>query len=186
MRSTTSVLAVGALLCGSVLLTACGAPPPVPVPPPPTSTVVDDPCPEPGVAITAGEVDSALGLRALGIVLTNCGTRDHTVHGYPAVRVLDADRQPLEVIVGNGSPPVSSPDSYDAPPQPVTLRPGERATARLLWRNTVTDSTVNATVGEYLEIAPAAGQPTQTVTPPGGIDLGNTGRLAVNAWAVRP
>ncbi len=181
-------MTVGALLCGSVLLTACGAGQPVPPPPTssPTSTAVDDPCPGSGVAISAGEVDSASGLRGLGVFLTNCGTRDHTVHGYPVVRVLDADRRPLDVVVGNGSPPVSAPDSYDTAPQPVTLRPGERATARVLWRNTVTDSTVNATVGRYLEIAPAAGEPTQVVAPRGGIDLGNTGRLAVNAWAVRP
>jgi hypothetical protein len=66
-----------------------------------------------------------MGLRALGIRLTNCGTRDYTASGYPVARVLDADRQPLGITVGNGSAPVSAPDSYDVPPRPVTLRPGE-------------------------------------------------------------
>ncbi|WAL63817.1 DUF4232 domain-containing protein [Amycolatopsis cynarae] len=142
-------------------------------------------CPAPGIRITSGEVDTAMGLRALGILLTNCGTRDYTANGYPVVRVLDADRKPLEVTVGNGSMPVSAPDSYDVQPVPVTLRPGAQATARVLWRNTVTDSTVPATEGRYLEVAPAAGYPAQLVEPRGGIDLGNTGRLAVNPWAVR-
>lgn len=127
-----------------------------------------------------------MGLRALGIQLTNCGARDYTANGFPVVRVLDGNRRPLDITVGNGSSPVSAPDSYDAPPQPVTLRPGGQATARVLWRNTVTESTVPATEGEYLEIAPAVGEPTQIVAPRGGIDLGTTGRLAVNAWAIRP
>jgi Domain of unknown function (DUF4232) len=174
------------LLSGTALLAACAGPAPVPPPPTPARPSTAVACPESGVAITAGEVDSAMGLRALGIRLTNCGTRDYTANGYPVMRVLDADRQPLDITVGNGSAPVSAPDSYDVPPRPVTLRPGEQVTARVLWRNTVTDSTVPATNGHYLEIAPAAGEPTQVVAPRGGIDLGTTGRLAVNPWTVRP
>jgi hypothetical protein len=178
----------GTLLGGTALLAACASPAPVPPPPTPapspTSTAAA--CPEPGVAITVGEVEAAMGLRALGIRLTNCGNRDYTANGYPVVRVLDADRQPLDITVGNGSAPVSAPDSYDVPPLPVTLRPGEQVTARVLWRNTVTDSTVPATDGHYLEIAPAVGEPIQIVAPRGGIDLGTTGRLAVNPWAIRP
>ena len=174
------------LLGGTALLAACAGPAPVPPPLPPTpSPTRTAGCPESGVAITAGEVDGAMGLRALGIRLTNCGTRDYTANGYPVVRVLDEDRQPLDITVGNGSSPVSAPDSYDVPPRPVTLRPGEQVTARILWRTTVTDSTVRTTEGRYLEIAPAPGEPTQIIAPRGGIDLGTTGRLAVNDWAVR-
>jgi hypothetical protein len=183
---------LGLLSAGAALLAACSGPAPaaarLPATPTesPTSTArTAVACPEAGIRITAGEVDTAMGLRALGIILVNCGTRDYTASGYPAVRVLDADRKPLEVTVGNGSMPISAPDSYDVKPVPVTLRPGDRVTARALWRNTVTDSTVPATKGRYLEIAPAAGEPAQLVEPRGGIDLGNTGRLAVNAWAVR-
>ncbi|MCG8916517.1 DUF4232 domain-containing protein [Actinokineospora sp. PR83] len=175
---------LGPLLSAAALLAACGGPAPTPPPPPPTSTAAA--CPESGIAITAGEVDSASGLRALGILLTNCGTRDYTANGYPVVRVLDENREPLDITVGNGSAPVSAPDAYDVPPRPVTLRPGQRVTARVLWRNTVTDSTVTATEGHYLEVTPAPGEPAQLVAPNGGIDLGNTGRLAVNAWAARP
>ncbi|MFI6031960.1 DUF4232 domain-containing protein [Amycolatopsis magusensis] len=178
---------VSSLLGGIALLAACTGPVVVGIPlPSPSPESTEIACPAPGVAITAGEVEAAMGLRALGILLTNCGTGDYTAHGYPVVRVLDADRRPLDVVVGDGSAPVSAPDSYDVPPQPVTVKPGEQVTARVLWRNTVLDSTVPATNGHYLEIAPAAGEPAQVVAPQGGIDLGTTGRLAVNAWAVRP
>lgn len=174
------------LLVGVALLAACGGTPPPPPPPDPTpSPTATATCPPSGVAIEVGEVEPAMGLRALGLRLTNCGTDPYTVNGYPAVRVLDAERKPIPVTVGNGSSPVSAPDAYDAPPKAVTLRPGESATARVLWRNTVTDSTVPAAEGSYLEIAPTAGEDAQTVAVEGGIDLGTTGRLAVNAWAVR-
>ncbi|WP_246154203.1 DUF4232 domain-containing protein [Saccharopolyspora hirsuta] len=185
MKSTPAVLS-GVVVAGVVVLAACTGPEPAPPPPPPTPTTSEVAgCPESGVAITAGPVDAAMGLRAMGVVLTNCGTADYTANGFPVVRVLGADRQPLDVVVGNGSEPVSSPDSYDVPPAPVTLRPGDQVTARVLWRNDVTDSTAPAVDGSYLEIAPAAGEPAQVVEPDGGIDLGTTGRLAVNAWAVR-
>jgi hypothetical protein len=182
---TIRIRRFGTLLSGTALLAACAGPAPVPPPPTPAPTSTAVVCPESGVAITAGEVDSAMGLRALGIRLTNCGTLDYTANGYPVVRVLDADRHPLDITVGNGSAPISAPDSYDVPPRPVTLRPGEQVTARVLWRNTVTDSTMPATDGHYLEIASAVGEPPQIVAPRGGIDLGTTGRLAVNPWAIR-
>lgn len=166
------------------MLAACTGPESSP-PPQLASTSEAAGCPETGVEITAGVVDAAMGLRAMGIVMTHCGTGEHTVNGFPVVRVLDADRQPLDIAVGNGSQPVSAPDSYDVPPRPVTLRPGEQVTARVLWRNDVTSATEPAVNGSYLEIAPAEGEPAQIVEPDGGIDLGTTGRLAVNAWAVR-
>jgi hypothetical protein len=184
LRQVNSAGRLGALLGGVALLAACAGPEPIPPLPAPAPTSAAPTCPESGVAVTAGEVDAAMGLRALGILLTNCGTRDYTANGYPVVRVLDENRQPLDITVGNGSAPVSAPDSYDVPPRPVTVRAGEQVVARVLWRNTVTDSTVPATDGEYLEITPAVGEPAQIVAPRGKIDLGNTGRLAVNPWAV--
>ncbi|WP_153032453.1 DUF4232 domain-containing protein [Amycolatopsis sp. YIM 10] len=181
-----TIRGLSTLLGATAVLAACTSPEPSPPPAPsPSATSAEPGCPEPGVRITAGEVDGAMGLRALGIVLTNCGTRDYTANGFPVVRVLDAERQPLDITVGNGSEPVSAPDSYDVPPRPVTVPPGGQVTARLLWRNTVTDPNAPATNGQYFEIAAAAGEPGQLVTPRGGIDLGNTGRLAVNPWAVR-
>src|SRR5690242_13631044 len=157
---------LGLLLAGTAVLAACAGPASAPRSAPRSAphsaprsaplraTPTDTPtgstavaCPESGIRITAGEVDAAMGLRALGIVLVNCGTRDYVASGYPVVRVLDADREPLEVAVSNGSMRVSARDSYDVTPVPVTLRPGDRVTARVLWRNTVTDPTVPATDG---------------------------------------
>ncbi|GAA3751185.1 hypothetical protein GCM10022225_39470 [Plantactinospora mayteni] len=174
---------LGTLLGTVALLAGCGTPSRPPIPEP---TLTADPaptaeCPD-GFLITAGEVEPALGLRALGIELRNCGTAPYRLDGYPVVRVLDQERRALDVTVGNGSAPVSSPDSYDVPPRPVVLGPGESARARVLWRNTVTESAEPAGDASYLEIAPAPGAPVQLVAPRGGIDLGTTGRLAVNVW----
>ncbi len=174
---------VGVLLSVAALLTGCDTPSTKPPASADRSQTVRTKTPTEscrgGVQITAGPVDGALGLRALGLELRNCGTVAYRVQGYPVIRMLDGQRRPLDVTVGNGSEPVSAPDSYDAPPRPVLLRPGETAQARVLWRNTVTGS---ATTGTYLQVAPAAGEPAQLVAPSGGIDIGTTGRLAVNAW----
>src|SRR5690242_12119195 len=67
-----------------------------------------------GIHITAGTVDAAMGLLGLGVELRNCGKVAYRVDGYPVVRLLDEQRRPLDVTIGNGSEPVSAPDSYDA------------------------------------------------------------------------
>lgn len=126
-----------------------------------------------------------MGLRAMSVELANCGTGPYTASGYPAVRVLAGDRKPLDVKVANGSSSIARIDGFDGPPKPLTVPPGGTAVAVVVWRNTVTDATVAATNGTYLDVAPAAGGAWQTVTPDGGIDLGTTGRLGVSAW-VRP
>ncbi|MGS2613166.1 DUF4232 domain-containing protein [Micromonospora sp. LZ34] len=139
-------------------------------------------CPESGVRIRALGTGAAMGLRALGLELTNCGTADYPLHGYPAVRLLDGDGDgaPIPVRVVEGAKGITS--GFDAPPRPLTLRPGERAGAAVLWRNLVTDPTVVATNGERLEVSPTAGQPGQVVELDGPVDLGNTGRIGVSAW----
>ncbi|GAA5202268.1 hypothetical protein GCM10023322_83880 [Rugosimonospora acidiphila] len=147
----------------------------------PTATATD--CPGSGLAVTAGVPDAAMGLRALAIDLTNCGSRPYTVNGYPTVRVLDDGRKPLDVRTSHGASAITTDNGITASPAPVTLAPGQRATATLVWRNLVTDATVVATRGTYLEIVPAPGEPAQTVAPHDGIDLGNTGMLGVGAWA---
>ncbi|MBP2327490.1 hypothetical protein JOF56_007875 [Kibdelosporangium banguiense] len=163
-----------------LLLTACTpapAPAPDPIrPPTPTTT----PQQQSGLMITAGEVEAASGLRAMTVTMTNKDTRPHPLNGYPALQVLDSDRGLLQIEIVPGAAGITS--GFDTPPRPVTLEPGQKATASLLWRNTVTDSTVNATKGTYLNIAPADGQPWQTLQPDGGLDLGNTGKLGVSAW----
>jgi hypothetical protein len=139
-------------------------------------------CPPSGVLVRTGEVDAAMGLRAMGIELVNCGSVPFTVNGYPGVRVLDDARAPLPVTVGQGSSGVAAIDGFDTPPAPVTAAPGERLVAGLVWRNRV-DMAVEPVNGTYLEIVPAPGQPPQTVRPEGRIDLGTTGRMGVTAWS---
>ncbi|KAA6214760.1 DUF4232 domain-containing protein [Streptomyces albofaciens JCM 4342] len=133
-------------------------------------------CPEDGVVIKGLPVDAAMGTRAMGITLTNCGTRPYKVNGYPGVRVLDERRKPLDVRIAHGSDIVD-----DVGPEPLTLQPGEHARAVLMWRNRVTDVTGNAVNGAYLALTPAdgGGRP-QTVREL--IDLGSTGKLGVTAW----
>lgn len=138
-------------------------------------------CPPEGFAITAGPVDAAMGLRVMSIDLLNCGEEPYTVQGYPIIRVLDDDQQPLDVSILEGTAAIAGGiEPSDGPPQPVTADPGEHILAFVAWRNTVTD--VSPITGHYLEVAPANGQSPQTVTPNGGIDLGTTGRLATGPW----
>lgn len=137
-------------------------------------------CPRSGVRIRALGTDAAMGLRALGLELTNCGTVHHPLHGYPVVRLLDGDGAPIPVRVVEGAKGITS--GFDDPPRPLTLRPGERAGAAVLWRNLVTDPTVVATNGERLEVSPSVDQPGQVVELDGPVDLGNTGRIGVSAW----
>jgi hypothetical protein len=121
-----------------------------------------------------------MGLRAMGLELVNCGTRPYELRGYPAPRLRDADGDPIAVRIVPGARPITA--GFDQPPTRIVLRPGERAGAALLWRNLVTDATVVASNGAYLDVAPLAGRPAHPVELDGPIDLGNTGRLGVSAW----
>jgi hypothetical protein len=168
-----------------VLLAGCTngpTPEPDPTPAPPTATATAAACPSSGVLLTAGQVDAAMGLRALRVELVNCGTQPYAVNGYPALRVLDADHKPLDVTVVQGTARISRITGFDGPPKPVTLAPGAQASAVVVWRNTVTDAAVVATTGTYLEMAPAAGQAAQLLSPSGGVDLGTTGTIATSPW----
>jgi hypothetical protein len=116
----------------------------------------------------------------MGVELVNCGTSPYALEGHPAPRLLDADRGPLTVQVIPGARSITS--GFDHPPRPIVLRPGERATAALLWRNLVTDSTAAPSNGAYLEVSPVEGRPAVPVDLDGPIDLGSTGQLGVSAW----
>ncbi|WP_327745303.1 DUF4232 domain-containing protein [Streptomyces europaeiscabiei] len=140
-------------------------------------------CPPSGVRMVPGPVEAAMGLRAMGVTLTNCGTTLYTVKGYPAIEVLDEDGEPYgDVRVLQGSRHITT-GVPDFGPHVVTLKPGESARTELVWRNTVTEADIPAVNSSYLRIAPLPGRPPEVLTPDGGIDLGNTGRLATTAWA---
>lgn len=142
-------------------------------------------CPESGLAVQPGGLEAAMGLRLLQLVVVNCGAAPRAVHGHPVVRVLDGDRKPLDVVVGLGSAGIATVAGFDAPPAAVTLQPGERAMAALIWRNTVTDASRPATNGRYLEVAVSGDAPAQLVQPDGGIDLGTTAKVGVAPWSTR-
>ncbi|RKN38280.1 DUF4232 domain-containing protein [Streptomyces hoynatensis] len=140
-------------------------------------------CPDDGVRLSPAPVDAALGLRATSILLTNCGEEPYPVEGYPLLRLLDEQGQPLDVEFARGSAGIAVVEGFDDPPQQVTLAPGETAEAPLLWRNTVTAGTpVN---GAFLEVTPAEGLAPQRVRPDGGVDVGTTGLVGVGPWRER-
>ena len=166
-------LAAVALIAGC---TSYHSEPVIPLPTPPTagpSKAAD--CPAPGLLITAERGDAAAGYREMTIKAKNCGDTPYVLDGRPDIVVLDADRKAAAVAL---VPSVH----WTASPRKLTLQPGTSATAVLAWHNTVTESTVVATSGAYLDVAPGKGEPRQIVTPPVPLDLGNTGKLQASAW----
>ncbi|MFF3440598.1 DUF4232 domain-containing protein [Streptosporangium sp. NPDC002721] len=137
------------------------------------------PCPPSGIRVTSGDVNAAMGLRVVGLRLENCSTRAYHVDGYPLLQLLDKDRKPVTgVRVLHGSGGISTVTGFDDPPQAVTLKPGESASAGLMWRNTVTDDTPIHL--PYVRVNAKAGARPVTVTPE--LDLGTTGKLGVSPW----
>ncbi|WP_019631767.1 DUF4232 domain-containing protein [Actinomadura atramentaria] len=175
---------LAASACATALEEEHGAPIPIrslPTPSapelPPTPTLSPTPCDATGVSLTAGLVDAAMGERGLGITLTNCGGKPFRLDGRPAVRLLDDARAPIDV---------ETPAGTQDKPKPLTLKPGETARFVLMWRNTVTDVDKPAIRAPYIEVTPAPGRPAHVVAPDGGVDIGTTGRVEVNAWTHPP
>ncbi|WP_336323527.1 DUF4232 domain-containing protein [Streptomyces lavendofoliae] len=164
------------------------APPPLPEPSPPGTPprtasgapgAAEPGCPASGVRVGTGTTEAAMGLRAMGLTLRNCGTKPFEVNGYPAVEVLGERHEKLDVTVRRGSSVDSS-----AVPSTFVLAPGGQARASVVWRNTVTRTDVVATNGAYVRVVPGSGAAAQTVAPADGgpLDLGNTGTLEVTPW----
>ncbi|MDG4772934.1 DUF4232 domain-containing protein [Solwaraspora sp. WMMD792] len=186
----------GALLLAAVLLAGCAGqlpqpgpqppdndPAPVPTPTPVPSADPSPDCPDSGALLSLGAVDAAMGLRAMPIRLANCAEEPVHVDGFPELTVLDEQLQPLAVEVIEGAEAIARVDTVAGGPVPITLQPGQRAGAVLVWRNTVDDVRVPPTHGTFLAVAPAAGVPAQVLEPDGGLDIGTTGRVAVSPWA---
>ncbi|MBB5939294.1 DUF4232 domain-containing protein [Streptomyces zagrosensis] len=136
-------------------------------------------CPASGIQVSADEGDAAMGLRVVGLHLDNCGTRDYTVEGYPLLELLDDGLKPVNgVKVLDGSREITTGAGADKEPRPITLKPGDSATASLVWRNTTESGTpVNV---PHVRVRAKAGAGPVTVTV--NLDLGTTGKLGVKPW----
>ncbi|MFD5656767.1 DUF4232 domain-containing protein [Streptomyces hirsutus] len=136
-------------------------------------------CPASGIRVSADEGDAAMGLRVVGLHLDNCGTRAYTVEGYPLLELLDDGLEPVDgVEILDGSGGITTGAGPDEEPRPVTLEPGESATAGLVWRNTTEFGTaVNV---PHVRVRAKEGADPVTVTP--HLDLGTTGKLGVRPW----
>ncbi|MFG1671938.1 DUF4232 domain-containing protein [Streptomyces sp. Y7] len=137
------------------------------------------PCPASGVRVYADRGDAAMGLRAVGLHLVNCGTRPYRVDGYPELELLDEDHDPVDgVRILHGTDRISTGLRGGDSPRPVVLRPGEAAVASLAWRNTTGfGAAVNA---PYARVRAKPGADPVTVVPE--FDLGTTGKLGVGPW----
>ncbi|HZF88452.1 DUF4232 domain-containing protein [Streptomyces sp.] len=138
-----------------------------------------DTCPASGIRISADQGDAAMGLRVVGLHLDNCGTRAYTVEGYPLLELLGDDLEPVDgVEILDGSGEITTGAGPDEQPRPVTLQPGESATAGLVWRNTTEFGTpVNV---PHVRVRAKKGADPVMVTP--HLDLGTTGKLGVGPW----
>ncbi|QCX79995.1 hypothetical protein C9F11_32045 [Streptomyces sp. YIM 121038] len=134
-----------------------------------------------GTLLEPGPVDSAMGLRAMTVWLTHCGTGTYRLDGYPTLQVLAEDGTAFDVHSLRGAQAVTT-GVEDPGPHPVTLRHGESATAGVVWRNTYANTTKAPVEGARLQVLPAPGRPARTIAPDGGIDLGSTGRIGTTAW----
>ncbi|MGW2178717.1 DUF4232 domain-containing protein [Streptomyces sp. NPDC001732] len=147
--------------------------------PTPTETASRADCPSSGVVVDMGEVEAALGHRAVGLTLTNCGSKPYTVNGYPSVRALDEAGDPLPVKVNPGSSYMGT----DRGPQPVVLKPGRTVRSLLAWVSTPTGG--DLVEGDALEIAPAPGLEPRTF-PLKGSDVRLLDELNMTAWRTDP
>ncbi|MFH8791606.1 DUF4232 domain-containing protein [Streptomyces sp. NPDC017941] len=134
-----------------------------------------------GLLVEPGPVDAAMGLRATTVTATHCGTGTYRLHGYPDLRALDEDHEPLDVRTLKGTEQITT-GVPDPGPHPVTLGRGESATVAVVWRNTYTDTTSPAVHAPRLRVVAAPGAPARTISPHGGLDVGSTGRIATTAW----
>ncbi|WP_420036554.1 DUF4232 domain-containing protein [Streptomyces sp. cg28] len=152
---------------------------------PPTTAAPTGPCPDSGVRVTAGVAEAAMGLRALRVTLTNCGTNTVALSGYPRLRLAGSDGTPVEgVRVLQGTGQITT-GVKDPGPHRLTLRHGESAATVLAWRNTCTDTTHPPVTVDRVTVDPGIGGGIQTVTPDPPLDLGSTGRLGTTAWHER-
>ncbi|MFD4314800.1 DUF4232 domain-containing protein [Streptomyces sp. NPDC058548] len=138
-------------------------------------------CPPTGVRVYADEGDAAMGLRVVGLHLENCGTRPYRLNGYPRIEIRDEDHERVgSVSIVQGGEAIAGGTGADGPPRQVQLRPGERAHAVLVWRNTVEGGVEGPVNAPYARVWAKPGAAPVTVIPE--LDLGTTGKLGVGPW----
>jgi len=187
-KAKNSALAVLLLVSMSACGQAVGAPP-VSAPlttAPTTMPTVWEPtseapepttCPASGIRYGAGVIEAALGHRAVVLTLANCGQSPQEINGYPDVRVLGPQRQPLDVRVNHDSSYMAT----DPGPTKVTLATGEKLLSVVSWSATVTDG--DTITGAALSVTTVPGEALQFLTVK--TDLGTTGEVDVTAWATK-
>ncbi|MFH9725680.1 DUF4232 domain-containing protein [Streptomyces sp. NPDC017254] len=138
-------------------------------------------CPPAGVRVYADDGDAAMGLRVVGLHLENCGTRPYPLHGYPRVEIRDEERDLVGgVSIVRGGDAVAGSTGADGPPERLVLKPGERAHAGLVWRNTVEAGDGDPVNAPYARVWAKPGAAPVTVVPE--FDIGTTGKLGVGPW----
>jgi hypothetical protein len=138
-------------------------------------------CPPSGVRVYADDGDAAMGLRVVSLHLENCGTRTNRLNGYPQLQLLDEGHKPVNSVkILQGGSAVATGTGADGVPQPLVLKPGERAYAGLVWRNTVEAGVGNPVNAPYVRVWAKPGADPVMVIPE--LDLGTTGKLGVGPW----
>ncbi|OIJ85825.1 DUF4232 domain-containing protein [Streptomyces colonosanans] len=138
------------------------------------------PCPPSGVRVYVDDGDAAMGLRAVGLHLTNCGTDAYRLNGYPQLQLLDEGHELVDSVrILHGGDTIATGTGADVKPQPLVLRPGESARAGLIWRNT-TGMGSDPMDAPYVRVVAKPGADAVMVTPE--LDLGTTGKVGVGAW----
>lgn len=128
--------------------------------------------------ITVGEVEAALGHRAVVLKLTNCRARTLTLDGYPEVAVLDAKRNKMKISVAHDSSYMAT----DPGPARIRLGKGESALAAVSWSNTV-EVYGGAVTDTYLSVARGKGD--TPIVWPVVTDIGTTGKVELTAWLLK-
>ncbi|MGW4647969.1 DUF4232 domain-containing protein, partial [Kitasatospora sp. NPDC004289] len=137
-------------------------------------------CPPSGLRLTADQGSAAMGLRAVGLLLENCGAAPLRLNGFPAAEPLGLDHRPVDgIAVLRGGSAIATGTGAEDTAREFDLAPGESARSVITWRNTTgTEST--PVLAPYLRVRAVPGTAPVTVTPE--LDLGTTGRLGIGAW----
>ncbi|GGR33013.1 lipoprotein [Streptomyces netropsis] len=138
-------------------------------------------CPPSGVRVYADDGDAAMGLRVVSLHLENCGARTHRLNGYPQLQLLDERHKPVDSVkILHGGSAIATGTGADGAPQQLDLKPGERAYAGLVWRNTVGGGAGDPVNAPYVRVWEKPGAAPVMVSPE--LDLGTTGKLGVGPW----